>query len=637
MQTKGLQQPAVTFLAPTMVGPDAPPEEVQQPASTGDVAPLAPQLARFVAPRTDARQSPAQAVLGTGQTAPPAEKPTHPRAPTLKPPAVIGSTSESVQISGPLSKTLTFPPNASIQLWALPGSTIRVYNTAVLEKGKPKLLKEVTAPLEAKETGPYCVSGAYPTEAEFEKAAAPFRAAKGPGMLLAAVRLGPEDDHSAYDTFLVTQQSGARPESEAVPVKLFTYSAPRRPHQGTFEPQVARMHLEGSKLSASEDWALRPGTDVTVYVDGNIAYRGGHVDDSGRFSVDLAGLGDRAKIVVAADGKPLALGKLGLAEKLPDARGRIASWDAQLLKAFLCPGEDGRVQATLHGLPEGLALTLTNPSSGSKTFTVSNGQLCIDLDDTWAGDTIVAKMSTAKVAGNTTKSWHDAPDTWTLYGQGKMTNEHSPRSYSLMMDGSFTIPKPEQAARMSEIIDAMSGYGRSEIQSALELFGPHAGAIKGGEKLDQRTLRELYEGARLGSSIPSPWAAKVAQHLAAHGVSSDIREGFKLGQAYLAKHSVSLPVGLSDPIDLRQVKAAEQHIVATGGYSPISGSHGPLIPEVVSGSSTWELRWGDLPPLTLMTAPGKPQGWVNPAAYVMAFGLDHGVKSVDYLYTPSSS
>jgi hypothetical protein len=145
----------------------------------------------------------------------------------------------------------------------------------------------------------------------------------------------------------------------------------------------------------------------------------------------------------------LALGKLGLAEKLPDARARIAGWDAALLKAFLCPGEDGRIQATLHGLPEGLALTLTNPSSGSKTFTVTNDQLCIDLDDTWAGDTIVAKLSTAKVAGNTTKNWHDAPDTWTLYGQGKMTNEYSPRKYSLMMDGSFYIPAPEQAAQMS--------------------------------------------------------------------------------------------------------------------------------------------------------------------------------------------
>jgi hypothetical protein len=455
-------------------------------------------------------------------------------------------------------------------------------------------------------------------------------------MLLAAVGLGPEDDHSAHDTFLVTQQSGSRPESEAVPVKLFTYSAPYRRHKGTFEPQLGRMQLEGNKLSASEDWALRPGTDVTVYVDGDLVRRGGLVDDSGRFSVDLAGLGDRSKIVVAADGKPLALGQLGLAEQLPDARARVSAWDAELLKALLCPGADGRAQATLYGLPDGLALTLTNPSSGSRTFTAGGGKLSIDLDDTWSGDTIVAKMSTAKVAGNPSKSWPNAPDTWTLYGKGKMLNEHSPRSYSLTMDGTFYVPSPEQAARMSMIIDAMSGYGRAEIQQAIELFGPHAGAIKGCEQLDKATLRELYEGARLGSSISSPWAAKVAAHLAAHGASSTIQEGFKLGQAYLAKHSASLPVGLSDPIDLRQVKAAEQHIVVTGGYSPISGSHGPLTPEVVSGPSTWELRWRDLPPLTLTTAPGKAEGWVNPAAYAFTFGIDHGATSVDYVYTPSS-
>ncbi len=619
---------------------DAAPVSATPLAQAPDAA-LGAGAARVVQPRvgSDSRTSPSQAVLGGKPTAPVAPTPAAPvRAPTLKPPAVIGSTGESAQTTGPTAAPLNFPPNASISLWALPGATIRVYNTAVLEDGKPKLLKELTAPLQNANTTPHCMSGAWPTAQEFNKAAAVFAAAKAPGMLLASVPLGAADDHSAHDTFLVTQQAGSRPESEAVPVKLFSYSAPSRPHQGKFEPQLQRMALSNGVLASTEAWALRPGSHVEAFVDGSRIKLSTTVDDSGKFALDLGKLKDLSKVVVTANGAPLALGKLGLAEQLPDARARVAEWDAALLKGLMSPSAEGKVDFVLCGLPEGLELTLTNPNSGSKTFRAEHGTMHIELGDTWPGDTLVAKMSVKDVQGDTWANWYSGPtgehDIFRVYGQGKKSYGAEPNSYKVMMDGNFFVPEPAQAERIGHLIDAMKGYTRDDLQNVIELFGPHAKAVQGCGHLDGAQIRRLYEGARLGAQLSPKWAAQVTAHLAKHGESPDVLEGIKIGQAYRQQHHKTL-ASTGDDLGLRQVQAAQARIVVTGGYSPISGSHGPLTPETVYGSATWALDWKDLPPLPLMTEPQQPSGWVNPAAYAFTFGVG-GSAGVNYVYTPSS-
>lgn len=612
--------------------PSTPRPAAPGPAAAPDAS-IGAGIARLVEPVVGrpARTSPTDAVFGAKPVDAPVAPPA--RARTLKPAAGIGSTSESAQTTGPLAQPLNFPPNAALSIWALPGSTVRVYTTAVLEDGKPKLLETITAPLTDDGAQPHSMSGAYPTMNAFNEAAAKFKAAKAPGMVLATARLGVDHDHSAQDTFLITQQAGSRPESEPVAVTLFAYSAPRRPHKGAFEPQYPRMSLASGVLGSTEAWAMRPGTYLETYVDGHKSKVAAAVDGEGRFALDLSSLGDLSKVVVTANGKPLALGALGVGEALPDARARVAAWDAALLKGLLSPDASGVVDFTIAGLPKGLALTLTNPNSGSKTFTVEDGKLHVQLADTWAGDSILATLS-AKNSGADVQltSRGDGTTYESVRIFASEDGKSSPRAYPLAMDGTYFVPEPAQAARIGQIIDALAGFPRIDLQNAITLFGPHAQAVKGCESVDGPTLRALYEGARLGAQLAPAWADKAIAHLTANGESAHVVEGIKIGQAY-RKQRGALPSS-GDELGLRQVKAGDRRMVITGGYSPISGSHGPLTPETVTGPATWELKWKDLPPLTLMTQGTQPSGWVNPAAIGFTFGISPGGGATfDYSYS----
>ncbi len=551
---------------------------------------------------------------------------------TAPPPAVIGSTSESDQTSGPTARRISFPANAVVQAWAVPGSTVRIYNASLLATGAPQLLKAVVVPMQPALNAPQaptCQSGAYPTQREFNAAAATFMSAEHTGMQLVSVPMSPDDDQCGSDTFLVTMQTGARAESEPRALKLFGYSVPylpRHPRETTVDTK--RLAMDGATLTSTAPWATAPGTSFEALRDGLATGLHAEADDQGELRFDLQTLGALDGVTIVAHGvsgpKVIDLSALGLAAGLNQGSRLAARWDHQLLSAFLAPTIDGHVRCTLDGVPDGMAVDVTIPSSGfAGRFVAQGGALCIDLPGLVQGDLVNLATDTTAIPNQSERNVLDLHDMLQRDGRSSL------RAVPFSLDGSFVIPLATDAARTQLVLDTFPNARRNELQQLLDLFGPYA-RVKGADAVvDPARLQRIYEGAKLGSAIPAEWDAAVRAHVAKH-CDADFVEGVALGRAYQTALRTSL-ARLED-VSARIIQRGELGITITGGYSPISGSHGPLRPETTRSPDTYELTIGDAPPLRLTSGGYGATGWVNPNAIGFTFGvnLNGGGAAFDY-------
>ncbi len=174
---------------------------------------------------------------------------------------------------------------AVIQTFALPGSTIRIYNASVLESGRPKLIKKVTAPEEDVEA----TAGTKASQKADE-----FKGKRpDEGMVLTSIPLIEEDDHQAWEMFLVTIQPPLGFESEPAPLRLFQQdpmafknSTRRRP----FSINYSQFRLERGVVKTVEDFTVPAMTQIFVRHPDLKTARGFLSDAKGQFSVDLEGL-----------------------------------------------------------------------------------------------------------------------------------------------------------------------------------------------------------------------------------------------------------------------------------------------------------------------------------------------------------
>lgn len=561
-------------------------------------------------------------------------KPTAPRGRTVAPPAVIASTGQSNQTTGPTAAPLNFAANAQVQLWALPGSKVRIYNASVLEDGKPKLIKEYTVPASATPNAnatPHSLSGAYPTLQAFAEDVKNFMAAPHDGMVLATVPLTPNDDQDATDLFKVTMQTGSRGESDPVAVRMHSYSAfPRFERAASID--VNKMTLQNGILQSSE-YAVTPGASLSVYKNGKATNISMTADDNGKISADLSSLGNLSDVAIIANKRNgtqeiVDMTALGLSKIMPDHAALTASWDAAVIKNLVASDVNGRINFTLDHIPDGVSVEVRNPNNGNTptVFTSQNGKLTVDIKDAYEGDMLNITMKTGQ-----SSRYSGGGDVVAL----KDFDENRKRvvDHEFTIAGNYSMHNPADAARIAFVVDSLPGLRRHEIKNALELFGPYSRIPGGNTVNDAGVMQKLWSGAKIGSMLGRDWADQGIAHAVASGLNPTFVEGMKIGAAY-AKGTGNTLASYEENV-VKLVQAGQARIVATGGYSPISGSHGPLRPETVYGPSTYEINIPGAPPLTVNTKGSQPSGWVNPAAIVMTFGLTMGdPNSAKFTYLP---
>lgn len=480
---------------------------------------------------------------GTGgvQGTTPAPEPQRPR--TLPPPAVIASTAQSNQTTGPDRRPLNFPANALVQLWAVPGSTIRIYNNSVLENGKPKLLKEMVAPMSSNDTGPRCMTGAYPTMEAFKEAAGAFMAAPHDGMILVSVPMDPNDDQDARDTLKVTQQSGSRGESNPVSVRMHSYDAFPRVDR---EPAVdkARVSVANGVLTTQGDFALTPGTFVQAIKDGVRTNVHASADENGRLSLDLSSLGTSSNVVLVTStykGRtvPLDLSAQGLGGSLPPVQDRLAKLDNAITRGFMQAPVDGKLRFEVPGLLDGAALEVRSAANPGQvqTFVASGGKLVVDLEDVWDGDALSVRLDLSRVPDTFADECFRDGDPHTLALEG------SDGRARFSTKASFLLPTAAQAARAQQVLEAFPNARAQDLGLALDIFGPYSKVGGGQAVTDPARMRDIVAGAKLGSSLPPHWETNVKGHVAVYG-SRGLQEGVALGMAWGRATGVSLGQGL---------------------------------------------------------------------------------------------
>jgi len=481
---------------------------------------------------------------GPGTVTPPVDPPVE-RPKTVPPAAAIASTAQSNQTTGPDARPLNFAANALVQMWAVPGSTVRVYNNSVLVDGKPKLLKEITAPMTSNATGPRCMSGAYPTMDAFNKEAQKFNAAPHAGLVLVSVPLAPGDDQDARDILSVTQQVGTRTESDRRAVRMFSYSAfPRVDRAPVVD--TSRVTLNGNVLSTSGDFAVTPGTFVQAVKDGVRTNVYATADENGQLSLDLSSVGTSSNVVLMTattkgTAVPVDFTALGLGSTMPGVNQRLAALDNAIARGFAQEPQGGKLRFEVPGVLDGVALEVRNPANPSQvqTFVASGGKLVVDVQDAWAGDSLAIRMDLSRV-GDTFKDQcfrNDYPHQLVMEGPDGRGR--------LQCDGTVVLPNAAQAQRTQDVLAAFPNARRPELLLALELFGPHSRVAGGQAITDPARMRETVRGAMVGSSTPRAWASSVQRHLQTHGTPG-MQQGFALGQEWLNRAGQSLVQSAGD-------------------------------------------------------------------------------------------
>jgi hypothetical protein len=508
---------------------------------------------------------------------------------TAPSPAAFATANDGWQYTGPLAEKLPQPRCATVNLWAVPGATINIYNPMVLENGRPKLIATAIAP--STSSAPMN-AGAYATGSEFSKEHGRFQQRATEGMVSVSVSLPKEADWHVNDVVQVTQKVGERLESLPVAMEFIAYRSglPANTHAPYAEKD--RYCLQGGKLVSTEDYAVPPRAQLQILADGLPCGDAKRADDMGRFEIDLPAASGALELRVANAGGIIKIPVTGTAEPWSV---RIARWEKGLREGVLrAPDSNNTIDLALDGLPKGYKLEITNPSNGAtpQVFTADDkGHLAIHVTDVCSGDTLSVNGAAMKVADQ----------------------NGSVRDFEL--DAVYQVPTAAEQARFEQVFAALSGRPEREMKFALELLGPYSPFEELKAICDASQICSVLEGAKLGSVIGqfSGWGATVKQRVAQHP-DPWFQKGFDYGLKYKGDYRAA-----HKEVGLEMTHAGARRIVITGGYSPISGSHGPLTPETVKDPDSYSLQIPGLQPISLSSGGYGPRGWVNPNAILLTY------------------
>lgn len=507
---------------------------------------------------------------------------------TAPPPAAFATANDGWQFTGPLAEKLPQPRVATVNVWAVPGATIHIYNPMVLEDGKPKLIATAVAP--EKSNGPSNV-GAYATSNDFAKLSQTFGAKGTAGMVAVAVSLPKDADWHVNDVIQVSQKVGDRLESLPVTMDFLAYRSglPANTHAPYVEQ--GRIDISKTAITATDAYAVPPRARLQLLRDGLPEGNAVQADDEGKFSIALPAQPGPWELQVGNAG---GVTKIAIAGKVEPWSDRIARWERGLREGLLqAPGADNTLCLTLEGLPKDYAVSITNPSNGPEpqVFVAdAKGRLEIAVKDVTSGDTLAVDAEAIKVADSKGGVRH-----WEL-------------------DAVYQVPTAEEAARFALVGGALAGRSEREIKHAFELMGPFSPFEALREICEPAQIAAVLDGAKLGGAVARMgWAAKVSPHVATHSDPCFVL-GYQHGLKYKGDYRAS-----SAEIGLERTHVGAKRMVITGGYSPISGSHGPLRPETVKDADTYQLSIKGLSPLTLSAGGYGPTGWVNPNAILLTY------------------
>jgi hypothetical protein len=544
---------------------------------------------------------------------------------------------------------ITDPPRARIQCWVVPGARVRLYNKSQLDaEGRPQLVYDLTAPQSNAQwvpPSPYMRAfdfldgaqggfsardlpqdrGAYAglpvgvAPADWSRRLGAFFDAKKDGMVLMTIDLDKDDAWDVFDRFSLTQQSRGRLESSPAPVRLEMGRGVTAHHWKP--PFVDRAKLElGCDRLESGELAVPPGAWVQLISDDLPFGEPVQADDDGRFTLSIAPDRRERKVAIRASVLPEFLPQETATMVLSGCAlpwvDRIARWEEAMACArrTTVRGEH-RIKLELDQLPPGYTLRFSNISSGeSKTFKEVDGKLVIESPRAEIGDAL-------SIEG---PEMRDLPE--------------AVKGRSFRIAATWIVPDAAQSSRIESLQSRFEKDGADTVAFALEVLGPFSPypalretpVCSAQEVLTGFALASYFR--RLSYRIPNA-VQRVEAFLEEHGRTLEL-EGFKAALATRAEDDarrclhprVEWPergepevphaptAGCNPFFELETVRAEVRQRVIVGGYSPISGSHGPLRPASRTIGAVYALKVPCLPPLQLGGSGREPTGWINRSA-----------------------
>lgn len=513
-------------------------------------------------------------LIDPSQVAPePPRKPEKSRTRSI--PAAVATSNGGFQTTGPLAEKLPQKRRGGINLWAVPGSTIRVYNTHALDAdGQPKLIAEATAPDTSSRERNWSVS--YPAQRKYQERMGKLYGAQEDGLVMVALELPVEADWDARDQLSVTQQVGERAESQPTFTK-FTYYTADNEHvhdtyvvcdrlQATLGCTVGKAVVKPG-VRSTEDYAVTPHSRIQMVKDGFPVGDTIHADRTGQFSIDFPGNPSDGVWELQVGTKRIPI--TGTSE---DKATKIRRIERTLREALTRAPEGGRLSFSIPNVPDGFTLEVKNPGAWEKpqTFRTDDATNVLDvcIRDVVAGDVLAL----------------DSPQ------------EAAP---GYRIDRNFRIPNEGEQARFDQIFCALEGRPEKELRLAMELMGPFAAddGLQGiaGDKAIQRVI----EGAKAGIVMKRTGAQGKIRPLLEKG-DANFLAGYDAGVAYRGAERFSAEEG-----GLKLTRRGESRIAVRGGYNMLKGTGTPLHPERVTSPSSYKLDVPGRDPITFKAGGGS--------------------------------
>lgn len=499
---------------------------------------------------------------------------------------------------------------------AKPGTKYRVVNLNAFDKdGQPKVMAEGEIPKDETSvfgSGPQRKSVAM----EFPRNADVF-----PGDTLVIQVEHPED--------------GTKGERE-LPLPN------EKPNTGRFKGTENRTRprtIDASQISLAKETikgqarAVDPFSTVVVLRNGLRTELETTADKEGRFSLKIPKTWKDDNIAVASLDRFAAAQATVLEARSNDKRTPVERNAAELFAALL-DGRDG-VSTTLENFAPGAELTVALATE-EFTFTAdADGKMQIDLAPIPPG-------STVKVKSTATEEWVPGTNL-----KGSLSTFANPR-FNPDVDEKTTgrllprglkfdliVPDAAGAARRALIQDAIQTSSHQNVAFAMDLFGPDSQYSELSSITDTDRIRTIFRGAQLGMLAKSDprWLPKLESFVKSlaqdanlsEALQKDFVDALQIASGYTGDEKATA----DGNILLSLERQGATSIVTTGGYSPISGSHGPLRPEQIRSPDVYRLTFQNLDwllpegkekSLRLETGGRAASGWVNPAAITFTVG-----------------
>ncbi len=412
--------------------------------------------------------------------------------------------------------------------------------------------------------------------------------------------------------------------------KAWTENATREP---AIRPNATAR--DGDVFKATGDHAVPAFATVRLSRNGVATDLTAKADDKGRFSIDIPPGWDSDDIALTVDHrvKPARI-------VIQDARSSTGGADfmEEAKKVLLDQVQDlsGGVAFEIDGFHPGFTLNVT-VGDDSHTFTADDsGKLAVSLDAADPGASV--RITSKKVRAWEPGAWstpREQGDVFSPKFQPDPARPHTGRYVDRQLDIKAKVPDSPLAARRKEVAAALHDTTADNVAFAMTLFGPNDQFPALADITDPARIRSIFLGAQLGfvGNQKGPWFDAVRKHVVGlakkKGLSDtqlkDLTDGMDIWKHYQGK---ARP-GPDDSVRLFLAEQGRESITITGGYSPISGSHGPLTPERTRTPDRYQLVLDNLDfllpdnkasRLTLTKGGRAPQGWVNTNAISFTVG-----------------